>query len=181
MPGYLTNLVSVSSFVDNGHKIVRENGSLLCLKSKGTIPIERNGKLFFLPTSPQHGFIVANLFWGPCQSELWHKRFGHLNYRDLRTSVPIQLKDENAKCETCCLAKIVKTHVPKEIKNKASKPLERVFTDVVGPVTPSSVDGCRCFVTFYDEYSSHACVKFMRTKNEVHQKFKEYFAHYRTP
>ena len=44
----------------------------------------------------------------------------------------------------------------------------------MGPVTPSSVDGFRYFVTFIDEYSSHACGKFMRTKNEVYRKFKDY-------
>ena len=56
-----------------------------------------------------------------------------------------------------------------------------MFTDVVRPITPSSVDGFRYFVTFIDEHSSHACVKFMRNKNEVYQKFKEYIADYGTP
>ena len=51
----------------------------------------------------------------------------------------------------------------------------------MGPVTPSSVDGFRYFVTFIDEYSSHECGKFMRTKNEVYRKFKDYLADYVTP
>ena len=53
---------------------------------------------------------------------------------------------------------------------------ERIFTDIVGPLTPSSVDGFRYLVTFIDDYSSHACVKFMRRKNQALQKFKEYLA-----
>ena len=140
-----------------------------------------NRKTFCLQTTPQHGNHVANLSGGPSQLDLWHKRLGHLKYRDLKNSVPIELNDENAKCETCCLAKIVKTAVPKQTENKASRPFERVFTDVVGPITPSSVDGFRYFVTFIDEHSSYACVKFMRNKNEVYQKFKEYLADYGTP
>ena len=97
-PGYRTNLVSVSNIVDKGHKIVHDKRkSLLCLKIKDTIPIERKEKLFFLRTSPQHDFHVANLSGGPSRSELWHKRLGHLNSRDLKNSVPIESKDENAK------------------------------------------------------------------------------------
>ena len=60
VPRYRTNLVSVSSLIDNGHKIVHQKGnSLLCLKSKDTIPIERKGKLFFLHTN-------NSSTWKPC-------------------------------------------------------------------------------------------------------------------
>ena len=84
-------------------------------------------------------------------------------------------------CETCDLGKITKTPVLKQNENKASNFRERIFSDVVGPITPSSKDGFRYFVTFIDEYSSHACVKFMRYKNQVLQKFKEYIAECGTP
>ena len=101
---------------------------------------------------------------------------GRLNYRDLNNSLPMDLKLHDENCETRCLAKTTKTPVPKQNENKASKAGERVFTDVVGPITPSSVDGFRYFVTFLDDFSSHACVKFMRQKNQALQKFKEYIA-----
>ena len=65
VPGYRTNLLSVSSVIDNGHKIVHQKGkSLPCLKSQDTIPIERKRKLFFLQITPQHGNHVANLSGG---------------------------------------------------------------------------------------------------------------------
>ena len=65
MPGYRTNLVSVYSVMENGHKSVHQKGkSRLCLKSKDTILIERKGRLFFLQTTPQHGNHVANLNGG---------------------------------------------------------------------------------------------------------------------
>ena len=73
------------------------------------------------------------------------------------------------------------TPVPKQNEHKASKTRERVFSDVVGLITASSKDGFRYFVTFVDAYNSHACVKFMRHKNQVLQKFKEYIAECGTP
>ena len=85
----------------------------------------------------------------------------------------MDLKLHDEKCETRCLTETTKTPVPKQNENKASKAGERVFTDVVGPIMPSSVDGFRYFVTFIDDYSSHVCVKFMRHKNQALRKFKE--------
>ena len=182
LPGYRTNLVSVSSIIDNGHKVVHEKkNSFLCLKSIEKFPITRKGKLFFLPTTPKKKHHFANLSGASNETELWHKRMGHLNYRDLKNSLPMNLKLHDEKCEICCLAKTTKTPVPKQNENKASKARERDFTDVGRPKTPSSVDGFRYFVTFVDVYSPHACVKFMRTKNQVLQKFKEYIAGNGTP
>ena len=118
---------------------------------------------------------------GSNEAQLWHKRFGHVNFRDLKTSVSKNFSEIDEKCETYCLAKKTKTPVPKQFENKATNARERVFNDVVGPIIPSSKDGFRYFVTFVDEYSSHACVKFMRHKNHVLQKFKEYIAECGTP
>ena len=182
VPGYRTNLISVSSIIDNGHKVVHEKkNSYLCLKSKEKFPITRKGKLLFLLTTPKEKHHFANLSGGSNETELWHKRMSHLNYRDLNNSLPMDLTLHDEKCETCCLAKTTKTPVPKQNGIKASKAGERVFTDVVDPIKPSSVDGFRYFVTFIDDYSSHACVKFMRHKNQALQKFKKYIAENGTP
>ena len=182
VPGYRTNLISVSRIVDNGHTVVHDaKNNFLCLKSKEKFPIKRKGNLFFLRMTPKQGNHFANLSGGSNEAQLWHKRFEHVNYRDLKTSVSRNFSEIDEKCETCCLAKITKTPVPKRSENKATKARERVFSDVVGPITPSSKDGFKYFVTFVDEYSSHACVKFMRHKNQVLQKFKEYIAECGTP
>ena len=97
----------------------------------------------------------------------------------------MDLKLHDEKCEILCFTFLVcfttKTSVPKQTENKASKVGERVSTDVVGPMMPSSVDGFRYFVTLVDDYSSHACVNFMRHKNQALPKFKEYLAGNGTP
>ena len=87
----------------------------------------------------------------------------------------MDLNPHYEKCGTCCSTKTAKTLVPKQNENKASKAEKRVFTDAAGKKTPSSVDGLRDFVTFIDDFSSPACVKFMRQTNQALQ-FKEYLA-----
>ena len=54
VPGYRINLISVSSIIDNGHKVVHEKkNSYLCLESKEKFPITRKGKLFFFALDPK--------------------------------------------------------------------------------------------------------------------------------
>ena len=105
--------------------------------------------------TPQRGKQVASFGGGPSQSKISHKRFGHLNYRDFKNSAAIELENTNETCDTCRSAKTGRTPVPNEIKNREWKRLELVFTDIVGPITRSSVDGFRYFVTFIDENSYH--------------------------
>ena len=93
----------------------------------------------------------------------------------------MDLKLHDEKFENCCLAKTTESPLPKQNENKALKSGERAFTDVVGLITPSSVDGFRYFSTFIDDYSSHAYVKFMQHKNQVLQKFKDYLAEIDAP
>ena len=101
---------------------------------------------------------------------------GHLIYRHLKNSLTLDSKAADEKCETWCSAKSTKTPVPKKHGTKASTAREGGFADVVGQITPSSVNGFRYVVTISDEYSSHAGVNFMRLKNQALQKFKEYLA-----
>ena len=63
--GNQTNLFSVSSFVDNGHKVVHEEKtSFLCPKSNKKIPKTRKRNLFYLSMIPKQGNHFANLSAG---------------------------------------------------------------------------------------------------------------------
>ena len=44
-------------------------------------------------------------------------------------------------CKTCALNKIHEKPVPRGAAYKASKKLERVYTDVMGPIEPASING----------------------------------------
>ena len=46
--------------------------------------------------------------------------------------------------------------------NKATQKLESVYSDVIGPVSPSSIGGNRYAFSFIDEFSGYAVVKFMK-------------------
>ena len=52
--------------------------------------------------------------------------------------------------------------------------MEVISSDVCGPFTPTTHDGCRYFVTFIDHYSHFVAIYLMKNKSEVLEKFKQY-------
>ena len=71
--------------------------------------------------------------------------------------------------------------VPKKVQSKAENPLELVYSDVLGPFEVASLSGSKYVVTFIDEYTKYAVVKYMSNKSQVLDKFKEYVAETGTP
>ena len=181
VPEYKTNLISASSLVQKEHELFHTKAkSVLKLRSKESFRLIRRGKLFFLPYRKEKRHHFSNLSGGTCQAKLWHKRLGHLNFRDVANTTD-EASQASDFCETCALGKISKKPVPKLSDNKATQKLERVYSDVFGPVSPSSIGGNRYAISFIDEFSGYAVVKFMKYKTQALQTFKEYVAQYGRP
>ena len=133
--------------------------------------------MFFLPYRKENKHLFSILIGGTCQAKLWHKRLGHLNFRDVANTT-VKASQASDFCETCALGKISKKPVPVVSDNKATQKLERVYSDVIGPVSPSSISGNRYAISFIDENSGYAVVKLMKYKTQALQTFKEYVAPY---
>ena len=89
--------------------------------------------------------------------------------------------DTKDTCETCAMGKQASQPVPKKVVDKAKKALELVYSDILGPFEVASLNGSKYAVTFIDEHTKYAVVKYMRNKSEVIDKFKEYVAENGTP
>ena len=182
VPGYRTNLVSVANMTRKGHEVLHTvDSSLLKLTNGSKFLLKQKGKLFFLSCTPETVEFSANYSSKTAESELWHKRLGHLNYRDVGLTANVKTMDVETPCEVCSLGKISKKPVSKLSDNRAKQTLERVHSDVLGPVNPSSINGFRYAVTFVDDFSRYANVKFLRYKSEVLEMFKEYIAEHGVP
>ena len=84
VPEYKTNLISVSSLAQKQHELFHtKSKSVLKLRSKESFRVIRRGKLFFLPNRKENKHHFSNFSGGTCQAKLWHKRLGHLNFRDV--------------------------------------------------------------------------------------------------
>ncbi|MCZ2221959.1 DDE-type integrase/transposase/recombinase, partial [Corynebacterium pilbarense] len=115
----------------------------------------------------------------PC--ELWHRILAHINYKALPyickavTGLPELKGDHEGVCNGCAQGKNIKNPFPKR-DSKAEGVLELIHSDVCGPMPSSSISGYVYYVSFIDDYSRKTWIYFLKSKDEVFSKFKEFKA-----
>jgi len=100
---------------------------------------ERRGNLFFIPVSHQEA--NAAIDDKKDKIELWHRRFGHLNFRDLHAMkrnldvIGMDFPDSEtiSDCKICLAAKLPRQPFTKRI-NRSSEKLRIIHTDLCGPI-----------------------------------------------
>jgi hypothetical protein len=115
--------------------------------------------------------------------EVWHQRLGHLNNNYVHQLAKKEMvtgmnypTDNNLEkeCEGCTVGKMHRNPFPKQSQHRATKPYEVIHSDVCGPMQVESKGGNKYMVTFTDDNSRYATVYFIKNKDEVLTKFKEY-------
>ena len=59
----------------------------------------------------------------------------------------------NQQCEACAKAKMHRVPVPKASRNKSSRPLQLVHSDVCGPMNVDSIGGSKYVLSFTDDFT----------------------------
>jgi transposase InsO family protein len=109
------------------------------------------------------------------------RRLAHINYKALPyickavTSLPELKVDQEGICNGCAQGKNIKNPFPKR-DNKEEGVLELIHSDVCGPMPSSSISGYVYYVSFIDDYSCKTWIYFLKSKDEVFNKFKEFKA-----
>ena len=60
--------------------------------------------------------------------------------------------------------------------NKSKGILEMIHSDVCGPMPTTSINGYGYYLTFVDDYSRKTWIYFLKCKDEVFNKFKDFKA-----
>ena len=180
VPEIAKNLVSVSAMTGKGAEVLFENDKCYVTKDKKTMNIGHltNNNLYVINTEPD----FANVASSKASLEVWHCRFGHINYKYVnelsqkKTVVGMNCskEDTNQQCEACAKAKMHRVPVPKASRNRSSRPLQLVHSDVCGPMNVNSIGGSKYVLSFTDDYTKYVTVYFLRSKSEVLSKFQEY-------
>ena len=89
------------------------------------------------------------------------------------TGVP-KIEHPNQVCEGCVLAKQTRIPFPNEAIFRAQKPLEFVHADLCGPITPTSIGGCKYFLLLVDDFSRWMWVYTLSGKSEAFSTFKRF-------
>ncbi|PWA98023.1 hypothetical protein CTI12_AA024020 [Artemisia annua] len=112
-------------------------------------------------------------------SWLWHMRYGHLNFGDLKllSSKGMvkgldQIDHPNQVCEGCLLGKHARSSFPKEATSRAKEPLQLIHMDLCGPITPPSHGKNLYFMLLIDDFSRKTWVYFLKEKSQAFEAFK---------
>ena len=189
VPDLRTNLLSVGRITDKGYKVIfNRNTATVCDSQDAVILIadRMNGLYYVRDAMSRSSNEVGE---AACHSseveslETWHRRLGHLNERYLleaarnESMLGIKLATPEGKltCSTCVKAKMTKTPFIRN-NGRITRILEIVHSDVCGPIRIESHGRAKYFVTFIDDHSKWCEVRFLKSKSEVTDAFKEYKA-----
>jgi hypothetical protein len=79
-------------------------------------------------------------------------------------------------CEPCLKGKQMQSNIPKQAATRTDTVLERIHSDVCGPLPTQSHSGFRYFATFTDDKSRKVSVVGMREKSDLARHLKAFVA-----
>ncbi|GJV47651.1 putative ribonuclease H-like domain-containing protein [Tanacetum coccineum] len=109
------------------------------------------------------------------ESNLWHTRLGHLNFKTMNKLVkgnlvrglPSKLFENNQTCVACQKEKQLKDSFKSKIVSSISQPLHMLHMDLFGPTFVKSLMKKMYCLVVTDDYSRFSWVFFLATKDET--------------
>ena len=173
------NLLSVRKITQNGGSVRFGNHGGMLEVNGLHIPINQNGPLYELDLHVETAARGLETAYAALDRDLWHRRLGHRNRDDLNKlgemdiGIPKGLGGPG-KCDTCEVGKHSHASFPGSAEHRAKVPLERVHTDVLGPIEVKSLGGAEYAVMFTDDATRWRMVYFMKRKSDVLDCMKQY-------
>ena len=174
VPTFEYSLLSVSALDRKGMMTTFGGGECIIHKKGVTVATGYlEGPLYVMKTRPAPPNSTKALL---SSLQLWHERMGHVHKRgiaqmaDRGVAKGLKIKDRNVdlNCHHCAVSKASRSPIPKErTSDRAKGMLDRIHSDVCGPLDVPSLGGSKYFVTFIDEHSNWVVVYLMKQKSEV--------------
>ncbi|CAI6343265.1 unnamed protein product [Macrosiphum euphorbiae] len=183
VPNLRYNLLSVGKIEQLNFKVVFENGLATITKPSGNVVAvaRRMRTLYGITFSLKPNTCANNCIDTQIDESLWHKRMGHPNksylwmLRDMVTGLNLNKNDIPDFCQTCVESK----HSRKPFQSRSfqtRRPLEIVHSDVCGPISPTTWNGKKYFLSFTDDYTRFSIIYLLEKKSQVFQCFQNYEA-----
>ncbi|KAF7763798.1 hypothetical protein Agabi119p4_8335 [Agaricus bisporus var. burnettii] len=144
-----------------------------------TIHSNNSAELDGSTVTSETAFSVSTL---PVDISLWHRRFIHHNYADVKSMISKDLVSglklesnlsPDSICEPCLAGKMHSHPFPSSLNHNRS-PLELVHSDLHGPLPVSTHSGYKYWITFIDDSTRFRAVYLLKAKSEAFEAFKVY-------
>ena len=181
IPNLGYNLVSTGRLADNGIEshFRRDDVQLVLQQDEFVIGHgyrDTETGMYMLPEPlTHHTAEVVTVSSANESTELWHRRLGHINSRDLSTlhkhveGVP-QLSELKEVCRACRLGKAHKLPFPGHFEHAAAVG-DVVHSDIVGPLESSFPERYKYASTFLDDHSRYTFIGLMHKRSDLQETF----------
>ncbi|GJY31356.1 putative ribonuclease H-like domain-containing protein [Tanacetum coccineum] len=187
------NLFSVSQICDKKNKVLFTDSECLVLSPEFKLP-DANQVLLRIPRqSNMYSFNLENIVPSgglACliakatidESNKWHRRLGHVNFKNLNKLVkgnlvrglPSKIFQNDHTCVACQKGKQHKASCKAKSVSSISQPLQLLHMDLFGPTSVRSLNHKTYCLVITDDFSRFSWVFFLRTKDETSGILKDF-------
>ncbi|GJY59994.1 putative ribonuclease H-like domain-containing protein [Tanacetum coccineum] len=187
------NLFSVSQICDKKNKVLFIDSECLVL-FPGFKLLDENQVLLRVPRqNNMYSFNLENIIPSgglACliakatvdESNKWHRRLGHVNFKNLNKLVkgnlvrglPSKIFQNDHTCVACQKGKQHKASCKAKVVSSISQPLQLLHMDLFGPTSVRSINHKTYCLVITDDFSRFSWVFFLRTKDETSGILKDF-------
>ncbi|GJU91908.1 putative ribonuclease H-like domain-containing protein [Tanacetum coccineum] len=187
------NLFSVSQMCDKKNYVLFTDSECLVLSPNFKL-LDKNQILLKIPRQDNmYSFDMKNLVPKDgltClvakatseESMLWHRRLGHVNFKNINKLVkenlvrdlPLKRFENDQTCVACLKGKQHRASCKTKAFNPITKPLFMLHIDLFGPTFISSLMHKKYCLVVTDDYSRFSWVFFLTTKDETSEILKNF-------
>ncbi|GKA93970.1 putative ribonuclease H-like domain-containing protein [Tanacetum coccineum] len=187
------NLFSVSQMCDKKNKVLFTDSECLVLSPEFKLPDENQVLLKIPRQNNMYSFNLENIVPSgglACliakattdESNKWHRRLGHVNFKNLNKLVkgnlvrglPSKLFQNDHTCVACQKGKQHKASCKAKTVSSISHSLQLLHMDLFGPTSVRSLNHKTYCLVITDDFSRFSWVFFLRTKDETSAILKDF-------
>jgi transposase InsO family protein len=184
VPEIGSNLISVASMVDQGFRVeFSKNGCMVSKWNTEKVIGKQDGNIYFLTGLQEVALAGLSHAENLATPEVWHRRIGQRSLNTqaierMRNSVSVfeistKAKHEAGVCAICAQGKQCREQLTGQ-RRKTEQILDRIYSDVCGPMAAVGLMGERYFATFIDESTGRIAITLLTQKSEVSERFIQY-------
>ncbi|GJR23932.1 putative ribonuclease H-like domain-containing protein [Tanacetum coccineum] len=187
------NLFSVSQMCDKKNKVLFTDSECLVLSPEFKLPDENHVLLKIPRQNNMYSFNLENIVPSgglACliakattdESNKWHRRLGHVNFKNLNKLVkgnlvrglPSKIFQNDHTCVACQKGKQHKASCKAKAVSSISHTLQLLHMDLFGPTSVRSLNHKTYCLVITDDFSRFSWVFFLRTKDETSAILKDF-------
>ncbi|GJR41348.1 putative ribonuclease H-like domain-containing protein [Tanacetum coccineum] len=187
------NLFFVSQMCDKKNKVLFTETECLVLSPDFQLPDENQVLLRVPRQNNMYSYNIENIILTrglACliakdtvdESNKWHRRLGHVNFKNLNKLVkgklvrglPSKIFQNDHTCVACQKGKQHKASCKAKLVSSISQPLQLLHMDLFGPISVRNINHKTYCLVITDDFSRFSWVFFLGTKDETSGILKEF-------